>query len=204
MLCREWTRDGGYEAKRADPTEMIGVRKRDDRGKWAEHHLSCGSETGKMTRGESFTLLISLKWQVAELWLPFSATPLWACTLCQVIAITLLILQSHVWEENKEMKKGNALCYNKCKGMCSFLTQWSFCIFEVSFSSPWVNNWPPLDLQLLKLQRIFISYHPEGNETGQENSLRGAWVGESVKCLIGSWLRSWSQGCEFKPQHGAS
>ena len=128
---------------------------------WAKHHLSCSSETGNMTTWESFILLISLKLPADRLSLPLSATPLWACILCPAIAISLLILQSLIWKENKQMKKGNVMCFRR---MCSLLTQWIFYTFEVNFSSPWVNNLSHLDLQLLNLQRIFTSYHPEGNE----------------------------------------
>lgn len=69
----------------------------------------------------------------------------------------------------------------KKKWQCSVLRQiqknvlsfkLSFYTCEVSSSSPWVNNLPYPDLQLLCPQnRIVTSYLPEGNDTGPKDSL---------------------------------
>lgn len=56
----------------------MGERKRGDGGmvcKGEEHHLSCGSATGKMTTWESFTLPVSLQSPVVGLSLHSAPRP---------------------------------------------------------------------------------------------------------------------------------
>ena len=78
--------------------------------------------------------------------------------LCPVITISWLILIDFAWfckamygkKTNKWTKE--MLCViKKFRRMCSLLTQWSFCIFEVNFSSTWVNNRPPTRPKVAKL-----------------------------------------------------
>lgn len=101
--------------------------------KWVEHHLSCVSETGRMTTWESLTLPISLKLPVAGLSL--LPVPL-SLHLRLAIAVSLLILQNHCMK-GKLTKQGNILLQQIQKNVF-FLSQLSFCTFEVSFNSPWL------------------------------------------------------------------